>query len=349
MSQKIELILAESSHLGQAGQKVELVVTPSDVHVAEEMATYMAGYDVPGYRADEASKVILVDSDEDKYRNDTTDNAFKPVQVKASLQAPVPEVDPATELSTYKVVDRFVGSFVPVVTELNAQKAFRPRQAALKRCKKAIQIDRELDVWTLFTTDANWNANNIVTLGATENWNGGAASDPILALQRLAEASWLNPIEFWMNQKVANAFVRHAKVKDHFRFFNGDAALAGTVNNLNTASEAGQALDFVIPAIGVVHVVGAVYKAAAGTKTAFLGDNYVVATHSPPGVPTDAEDTATSYTFRRRGPSGTGFETREVIVENRGPLGGTLVVTSMADIAKMTGPLVGGLLKGVVT
>lgn len=346
--EKIELTLAEDSALGKAGQKVELALTPADVHVAEEMPTYLAGYSVPGFRADEASKPILVDVDEDKYRTMSTDDAFKPVQVKASMQQAVPEVDPQSSLDSYKVVDRFVGSFVPTVVELNAQKVFRPKMAAAKRIKRALQIDREIDVWTLLTTSGSWDSAVKKTLGATEKWNGGADSDPIANLQFLLESTAFGPIEFWMNQKVANAFIRHAKVKDHFRFMNGDAALAGAVANLNTTNDAGAMVDFVIPGIGVVHVVSGKYKNASGVLTPYLADTNVVATHSPPGTPTDGEEIASSYTFRRKGPSGVGYETREFIVENRGPLGGVMLVASMADIAKMTSKLVGGLLTGVV-
>jgi hypothetical protein len=346
--QNMEIVLAEDSALGKAGQKVTLALSPTDVHVSEEMSTYLAGYNVPNYRADEASKVILVDTDEDKYRSMSSDDAFKPVQVKASHQQKIPEVDPKTDLLSYKVVDRLVGAFVPTVVELNAVKAFKPRQAAMQRCKRALQIDRELDVWTLLTTSGSWNANNVVTLAAGFQWNGGATSDPIFDLMTLAERSVMSPIEFWMNQKVANYFIRHDKVRDHFRFMNGDAAMASTIQSLNEASAINRMIDFVIPAVGVVHVCGAKYRNAAGAIVPFLGDSYVVATHSPPGVPTSGEDIASTFTFRRKGPSGTGFETREFFVNDRGPLGGTMIVTSMADVAKITSTVVGGLISGVI-
>lgn len=346
----IELILANDvPNVGKQGQKVSLALTPADVHLAEEMATYLAGYSVPNFRADEASKIILVDRDEDWFRTFDTDDAFKRVAVKASIQAPVPEVDPKTALTKYSVVDRFVGAFVPTVTELNAVKAFRPKQAGLNRCKRAIQLDREYDVWGMLTTTANWNANNVIALGAGFNWNGGASSNPIKDLMDLGERSAMMPIEYWMNPTVANAFIRHTLVKDHYRQFLGDGAIGGTLNDLNRASAANASMDFAIPGIGIVHVVSGKAKDASGVLGFIVDKSFVVATHSPAGVPTDGEDVASSYTFRRKGPSGTGFETREFFIENRGPLGGTMVVTSMADIAKMTGSIVGGLLTGVCT
>lgn len=346
--ENIELILAEDvPGCGKRGEKVTLALTPADVHQPEEMATYLAGYSNPLMRADEVSKPVLVDKDEDYFRTSDSDDAFKRVQVKASHQSAIPEVDPKTSLTTYKVVDRFVGSFVPTVTELNAGKAFKPRAAALRRCKNAIGLDREHDVWDLLTTTGSWNANNVLALGAGQNWNGGASSDPIKDLMDLNDLSAMSPLDYWMNLKLASAFIRHDKVRDHFRMFNNQAAFAGALAALNTAAnKAPASIDFAIPGVGNVHVVTGKSKNASGVIGSILGNSFVVATHAPPGVPQDAEDIASTYTFRRKGPSGTGYETREFFVENRGPLGGTMVVTSMADIAKMTGNNVGGLITG---
>ena len=74
-----------------------------------------------------------------------------------------------------------------------------------------------------------------------------------------------------------------------------------------------------------------------------LGD-FIVCLCAPPGVPTDGEEVATTYTMRRRGLAGVGYETREFRIENRGPKGGTMVVAAVADIALMTGGNCGGLI-----
>lgn len=344
----IELILASDvPNVGKRGEKVSLALTPADVHAPEESATYLAGYSNGKMRADDVSKVVLVDVDEDKYRSFATDDTFKRVHVKASHQSPIPEIDAKTSLDSYKVVDRLVGAFIPRVTELNARGAFKPRLAALRRCKNAIYLDREHDVWDMLTTTANWNANNVIALGAGANWNGGVSSNPIKDLMDIGLRTLGGTVDFWMNYEVASHFIRHNEVRDHFRMFNGDAMLGGAIAALNTAKQANVTLDFAIPAVGTIHIVQGQSMNAAGVVGPILGSTFVVATVSPPGVPTDGEEISTSYTFRRRGPSGTGFETREFFIENRGPLGGTMVVATMADVAKMTGPVVGGLLTGV--
>ncbi len=348
--EKIELTLTQDiPGIGVTGQRVELALTPSDVHVAEEMSTYLAGYSVANMRADEVSKPILVDHDEDLFRTFDSDDAFKRVFVKASTQADIPEVDPKTSTTSYKVVDRFLGAFIPTQTESNATKAFKPRAAAARRIKRAIQLDREFDTWGLLATSSNWASSNVTALNATQKWNGGSDSDPIRDLQNIIELSAMGPVEFWINQQVANAFIRHDKVKDHFRMFNGDAQLAGAINSLNEANARNRSIDFTIPGIGVVHVTAAKAKDSSGV----LGTNYILPSTNligvvvPPGVPEDGEEIATTYTFRRRGPSGVGFETREFFDPKRGPLGGIFVVASMADVAKMTGNIVGGLTTGV--
>ena len=65
------------------------------------------------------------------------------------------------------------------------------------------------------------------------------------------------------------------------------------------------------------------------------------------GIPSDGEEIATTYTFRRKGISGTGLDVREFEVENRGPLGGTMIVVTVADIPIITGNNAGGLITGV--
>lgn len=341
---KQSFILAENSPFGRAGEKVTLDLAPGDVSETEELSTYLAGYKPFGYRADEASPVILVDRDSDQYRSFTSANTFRRVDVKTSIQAKVGEVDPQTELSTYKVVDRAIGSFVPDVVEQNATKAYRPRQAALKRCQRVIMLDRELDVWALLTATANWTTGYHATLGATQKWNGGSASDPIRDIQERMEASAQEITDCWMSQRTCNAFLRHPTVRDHMRQMIGDNAPNAAIAQVNQTG-GGAKRDFQIPGLPPIRVVGGkVENASTGVLDYIIG-NDVVLTTRPPGVPTDGEEIATTYTFRRRGPGNVGFETRQFRVEDRGPRGGQFIVCAMADDEVMTGPNCGGLIK----
>lgn len=345
-----EIVLADDTPgLGKRGQKVSLAMSPADVRQPEEISTYLAGYYAPGFRADEASKVVLVDKDEDKFRSFDSDDAFKRVAVKGSMQGAIPEVDPKTSLTSYKVVEKYVGSFIPMQTEMNATGLFKPKMAAAKRCKRALQLDREFDVWNLLSNTNSWAAGNVLALTlATQAWNTGSAPDPILDLQTMMENSLQQITDIWMNPRVANIFMRNAKVRDFLKVMIGDGAMNQSVVNMNQAVGNQAAYDFQIPGFPVIHIVASKAKDAAGAVKNILGD-VVIGTVSPPGIPTDGEEVASSYTFRRKGPSGVGFETREFFVDARGPLGGTMIVAAMADVPIVTGNNVGGIITNVAS
>ena len=355
---KHEIILAEDNHLGKKGQKVTLELAPSDVHDPTEIPTYLAGYKPFEFRADEATPPILVDNDEDKYRTFSQDDAFEPVNVKQATTSNIPEVDPRSSLDSYKVVDRFIGSFVPWHVENQTGNNYQPRMAAARRCARAILLDRELDVFGpagLLAVAGSWDASVQTALAAGREWLNtgtglpGASSNPIQDLQDAIEKSAQPVSNIFMNQRSAHIFIRHPEVKDHMRQLLGDGAAQNTARALEQGAQTsgGRAIDFNIPGLPPIHVSSAKYKPAAGGLS-YVMPNVVTLLTIPPGVPTDGEEVASSYTFRRRGPAGSGFESREFHVEGRGPHGGTMVVVSMADIAKMTANTAGGIITGLV-
>jgi hypothetical protein len=126
--------------VGRSGERVTLAMQPADTYDPTELPTYLAGYKPFGRRADEASQVILVDKDEGKHRNFSSDDAFRRVPVKGSDGGAVNEVDPSSSLTDYKVINRFIGSFVPKQTEMQA--TFNARLAASRRAKRAVDLDR---------------------------------------------------------------------------------------------------------------------------------------------------------------------------------------------------------------
>lgn len=351
--------LAEDSALGKAGQhvtldmksgqvrldgkRIELALAPSDVTYPAEIPTYLAGYSNGTFRADEISPPILVDKSSGKYRSFDSDDAFRAVNVKASLQQAVPEVDPKSALADYVVVERLAGSFVADITDENAKGTlYKPRQAAARRISRALYLDREIDVATLVTTTGSWAANNVAAVAAGAKWNGGATSDPIADIQGRMEASDSEVTDIWFNRKVANAFLRHPSTRDQMRQMLGDRG-ADDVAKSVLNGKPGSTIDFMIPGFPPFHVVTAKVKNETTLAKDYVYGNHCVLTVKPSGVPEDGEEIATTYTFRRRGAQGVGFETREFRVEGRGN-GGVMVVASMGDIAKMTGSSVGGLL-----
>jgi hypothetical protein len=56
----------------------------------------------------------------------------------------------------------------------------------------------------------------------------------------------------------------------------------------------------------------------------------------------------TCKTFRRRGPSGTGYTTREFNLERRGLHGGTFMASGHAEVIKMISGAVGGVIYNTI-
>jgi hypothetical protein len=344
-----DFILADNVEgVGAKGDRVSLALTPADVHDPTELSEYLAGYKPFGMRADEASPMVPVTKDEDKYRSFDSDNVFRRVRVKGSTQGAVPEVDPKSRLESYKVVERYIGSFVPRQTQdQTGPTSYDPVMAAGARCMTGIELDREIDVWTLLGTVANWNANQ-QTVASGAGWTDLVTGDPILDVQTAVESSDQPVSSIWMNQRVANIFLRHPAVRDHMRQFFGDSPQQGIAQAVLNAQNAGAGQDFLIPGIPPIKVVASkVLNETTGLIEYILADVAVLVTVPAGGVPTTGDEIATTYTFRRSGPAGTGVEVREFEIENRGPKGGTMIVVSVADIPILTANNAGGIISGV--
>lgn len=333
---KWSFILAENSAFGRAGQLVSLDLAPADVHDPTELPTYLAGYQVEGLVADLASPPIPTDASTDKYRSFTQDNAFLAIDVKTGIQAKVPEVDPETSLSQFTVIERACGSFIP--DRVSAQSSYDVRRAAMERCKRALALDREIDVSTLLTTVANWNAANRITLGASAAWNNGSAADPIKDLHDRLEASLQKVSRILMPRHVSNAFTRHPAVRDHLQSMIGSRGADELLDQQESDS-------YKLPGIPRIFVTDCKHTTTPGAAPSWTWGNDVVLVTIPPGVPTNGEAISTSYSWRLNGPAGVGFVTREFRVEDRGSLGGIFVVAAMAEVAVMPGPNCGGLIK----
>jgi hypothetical protein len=333
--------------LGKRGDSVLMALMPSDVTVSEELDTFMVGFAPPGFRADEACPIQLVGKDTGFYRIFGLNNAFRPVNVLSSIQADVAEVDPEATTDTYLVQERALGGFVPAVTQLNADEglsSFDPKIALLRRISWALSLDRELRIFGttgLLTTSANWNANNRATVAAGAEWNDQDNGDPMLDLFDRIEASAQPITDIWMNPPVSHAFLRSRAVRDHLKTLIGDGASNAQIASA-TAAQAN--MDFQIPGLPPIHIVGSkVLTESTGALDFILGDT-VVLTCAPPGAGTSGEDIMTCKTFRRKGPSGTGFTTREFELQRRGLNGGTFCASGHAEVAKMISGTCGGVI-----
>ena len=320
------------------GQRVTLNLTPADVHDPSEITNYLAGYKPFPFRADEASPIVLVSHQKDKYRTFSSNDAFRLVTVENSESAPPPLVDPSSSLADLATVNKYLGSFVPKQVENQADN-FSPILQAAKRVKYAMMQNREAEVWTLLGTNTNWAVGQQTAAGTAWDVAGG---DPILDVETAIEKSNQPVTDIWFNQQVGHAFLRNTNVKDHMRQFFGDSdvrKIGTAVANAQT-----QAVDFSIPGFPPFHVVASKYLNETTSLLDYHLGKVAVLTTRPTAVPKDAEEIASTYTFRRDDGSDTGYVVRRFFVNGLGPLGGEMVVVSCSDVATLTGNTVGGII-----
>lgn len=347
MREQVTMKLAETSRLGREGDVVTLDLQVVDVHVPEEISTYLGGYKNFESRADEISPIVLVDKDTDYYRDMSSDDAFQPVDVKINMNGPHKEIDVRSSATQYQTIYRAIGSYVG--DDVAVQTRWGLRQAASRRCFNVVDMDREIDAVGLLTTTTSFSSNNRLALGAGANWDGGVDSDPVENIQRMILQSSQTVTAIDLNQADAFALLRHPAVRDQYRQYKGDAQLEEAVANVYKSGMQGATskCDFMIPGLPVFRVHTKRKKNETTLALDFIWPTgTVVGSSSPPGVPMDGETIATSKTFRRRGVFGTGWTTREYRIENRGLNGGSMIMVGNADIAKITSNTSGFIITG---
>lgn len=320
-----------------------LALHPGDVHVLEEIDTFIAGYSPAEFRADEAVPIIPTPQLTDYFRTFTENNAFRKVDVLASTQSDINEVDPETSLHTYQCIDRALGGFVPTVTQFTARKAFDPMQALARRINWALALDREVRVFGDTTgklvADASWNANNIITIAGGSEWDT-TLGNPIKNLQDAELRSVMPITAWWMSPPSMNAFLRNDNVRSHMRQLLGDNAPSPDV--------VARKRDILIPGIAPIRLVpGKVLNESTGTIDFIMTDR-VVGTHTPEGGNINPEDIQTAVTWRFDGPSGTGFITRQFDMPRRGLHSGQMMVSGYSEDVQFIANNVGALIKNTL-
>lgn len=334
--------------VGRIGDTVQLTLSPSDVTISEEMDSLIVGFKPIGLRADEVCPLHMVDLDIGKYREFGLNNAFRLVNVISSIQADIPEVDIDTSLKDYQVQERALGGFIPTVTQLNADAGnihWDIKASLAKRIEAGLALDREVRVWSTLTNPNSWNANNRAIIGAGAEWNDPDNGNPIRDIMDRIEASAQLVTGIWLQPPVAHSLLLSKATLGYIKAMGGDAgALSRDIVDA-TASATNANIDFSIPGLPPFHVAaGKVLNETSGALDYILDDT-VVLVSQPPGTVTDGEDIMTCKTFRRKGPSGTGYTTREFNLERRGLHGGTFMASGHAEVIKMISGAVGGIIR----
>ncbi len=342
--EKLQIKLAEDHpRFGKAGSLVTLAAEPTDTFDPTEMAPFLMGYRNENLRADAMSPVIPVDKEVGKYRVFDRADAFQRVDVRMGHEDEVRQINFRSSLVDYRLQWKGIGAFVNDITEAQEGPNIRTRQSAAKRCMKVIAIDRELEVTTLLSTSANWNASYVITLNGSTKWNAGASKDVLGNLHTALEQSDQDITGFHLNRKVANLMLKDSSIRDQMRQFLGDATVNTAIQQVNDPRMT--RVDFIVPGLPPFHVHTAKVRDDSADTLGFILPDDVIGVCQPPGTPTDGEDIATSYTLRLR--SG-GIVSREYRVDGRGPKGGTMLVVSVCDQPVFTGTTVGALIKGCI-
>lgn len=335
--------------LDRHGRKIAAELTPGSVHESTEIPTYLQGITNKKMLADAVSRPVPFDKTVGQYRAVDPRDAFEAASVKVGITAWLPELTTRSALTPFTMTFRGACIFVNDVTQAEASgsSAYNPRMQAAKRILKVMEIDREIDVWTLLSTAANWNANNVQTLTSGFEWNTGVNANPISDLEDMITASDDDITDFWMNRTVAFALINNEAVRDRMMQFYGAAGAPtklGEIVNSNgdvTFEMAGfQGIRF--------HTVTAKkHNSSTSLRDYILGDDVIGTVEATP-MPTSGEDGNTTVSFRYSGAGGTGFIQRSARLEGRGVFGGEMMYISQGDVPLIVGPTQGGLIKNVL-
>jgi len=337
--------------MGRAGDVIQMTLSPADVLVSEEMDSLIVGFTPIGMRADEVCPIHFVDVDIGKYREFGLNNAFRLVNVISSIQADIPEVDIDTGLKDYQVQERALGGFIPTVTQLNADAGtmnWDIKAQLAKRIETGLALDREVRVWSTLANPNSWNAANRAIISGGAEWNDPDNGDPMQDIMDRIEASAQPVTGIWLQPPVAHAMLRNKNTLGYIRAMGGDAgALSRDVVDA-VASPNNKHIDFSIPGLPPFHVVASKVLNETTQALDFILDDTVILVCQPAGSVTTGEEIMTCKTFRRKGPSGTGYTTREFNLERRGLHGGTFMASGHAEVVKMISGVCGGIIRNTL-
>jgi hypothetical protein len=331
-----------------AEKLVAMDLSVGDVHQPTPLPNYSAGYRNEPPVADMYAPPLLVDQISGKYYTWDKDDAFQPATpMQGGAYANVPEIAPRVANSNYATQKWAMGGFVPVTIESAADAALKVRLATAKRVMNAMLIEREKRVSVLATTSGTWDSSVVATLGATFNWNGGSASDPVKDLHTRLEASLIMPTCIIMNFRVWHAFVRNPAVQKYFTY-------KSNTDPIPSPTQMSPLLD--LPPIYVARMR---WKTAVAPTYDFIWPDSVVLARQPERMPpVDQEDIASAVTFRWNAvgapreasvqSSTGGFIVREFYNQFRGDMGGTQIVILAHDQEIQTAKFVGGLINSVI-
>lgn len=321
------------------GRLVTMDLAVSDVHIAAALPNYAAGYHLAEGVADIASPPVLVPKQSDKYFTWNSSNEFnRKIPNAAAPGGAVAEVNPTLTNALYSTIEYALSAVIPTEVQTNADSPLRPFQKAVQMVMTNLLLEREIRTATMMQTSGNWTSGNVQTLAAGAQWDGGAASDPVLNLHTAIEKSFLPVTGILWSELVEHDFVRNPAVQKYVGYKVDMRAIPTMAEFASTLR------------LPPIYTAKMKYTTGGGVLT-YVWGNHVVLIHEPPEKPPSSQqDVSTSYTFRWNGgeaPDGTmtaGFLVRTFFDPKRGPRGATQVIVVHNDVEVMTSSVVGGLI-----
>lgn len=342
-------LIAEDRRLSmQAERAITMDLGTADVHLPAALPNFAGGYRQFAPVADMAAPPVLVPNPADKYFIFDKGDAFQvaaPIVGAAGGQPA--EIPPRLANQTFTTTEYALGGFVATQLDAAADAPLRLRQATMKRILNNLMIRREQRVANLVTNSSNWNSNNVSTLGAGFQWDGGGSSDPIKDIHTRMEQSLGDITGIIMPEPVWHAFQRNPAVQKFFTYKQGAAPLPDA-----------QSMSAILE-LPPIYVARMKILAPVGGALSFLWGTSAVLIRQPDQMPpTSQDDIASAYTFRwnvNQVPdkvggmgfaSSQGFVVREFFNQLRGTMGGSQMVVLHHDAEVMTSQYVGGLIAG---
>ncbi len=342
-----QLILAEAVEgIGRAGDLVTLSVQPSDTSdQLAEIDTYLGGYSVFAFTADLVAPIAVVKKEKGKRRDFSKENAFEVVPTEVGRQGAINEIQHGSATTDYETMEHALACFIPWASESDAVEAYDVRAAHSRLLADKLLLSREVKVWNFVTTLNNWATTNRTSLTANFKWDNGSTKNPRKDLHDRIEASAQPVTGIFMNPTVGFWFLSDTEVRAYLKQMMGDNAPPA---DLARAADSQGYMKFELVGYPPIHICPA-KKLSAGNLVYCLGDDVVLSSSPPSGVPIDGMTSASCLTFRHRGKSGTGWVTNEYIPQGRGLNGGRMLETGYGETVFMGSNIAGGLIKDVLS
>jgi len=290
---------------------------------------------------------VLVDKETGKRRDFDLTNPHEVVETRTGRSGSINEIKHLSSRSSYATEEHALAAWVGFAAESDSEPLYDVKTAHSEMIGWKLALGREVRVVSTLVDTSNWNANNYTTILTAGKWDTGATKNPRLDLHTRLRASAQRVTGIYMNPDVAFWFLSDDEVRLYMRQHMGDNAVSPDLA-ASAATDGVMTFNLVgYPPITILP--GQRIPAAGGALEYILGDDVILQSHPGGSLPTNGRGVATSWTYRTRGPSGTGFTTNEYRPNGRGIEGGVMMEQGYKEVVLIGSNIAGGVIKNVLS